>query len=114
MIADMLSNKKPNLIVIELFIRGRQVNISLAFMRQYYFAVPKSIRLNLTHYFVMNIPNKKELQQIAFNHSSDIDFQDFMNLYKKCTAKPCYFLVIDTTLASDNSSRFRKNLLERI
>ena len=84
MIADMLSNKKPNVIVIELFIRGRQVNISLAFMRQYYFAVPKSIRLNLTHYFVMNIPNKKELQQIAFNHSSDIDFQDFMNLYKKC------------------------------
>ena len=62
----------------------------------------------------MKIPNKKELQQIAFNHSSDIDFQDFMNLYKKCTAKPYSFVVIDTTLASDNSSCFRKNLLERI
>ena len=51
----------------------------------------------------MKIPNKGELQQIAFNHSSDIDFHDFMNLYKKCTAKPYSFLVIDTTLASDNS-----------
>ena len=62
----------------------------------------------------MKIPNKRELQQIAFNHSSDIDFQEFMNLYKKCTAKTYSFLVIDTTLASDNSLRFRKNLLERI
>ena len=62
----------------------------------------------------MQIPNKKELQQIAFNHSSDMDFQDFMDLYKKCTTKPYSFLVIDTTLASDNSLRFRKNLLERI
>ena len=59
----------------------------------------------------MKIPNKQELQQIAYNHSSDIDF---MNLYKKCTAKPYSFLVIDVTLASDNSSRFRKSLLERI
>ena len=62
----------------------------------------------------MKIPNKRELQQIAFNHSSDIDFQDFMNLYKKCTAKPYSFLVIDTTLISNNSSRLRKNLLEGI
>ena len=62
----------------------------------------------------MKNPNKRELKQIAFNNSSDIDFQDFMNLYKKCTAKPYSFLVIDTTLASDNSLRFRKNLLERI
>ena len=62
----------------------------------------------------MKIPNKRELQQIAFNHSSDIDLRDFMNLYKKCTAEPYYFLVIDATLASDNSSRFKKNLLERI
>ena len=66
------------------------------------------------HYFIMKIPNKQELQQTAFNHSSDIDFQDFMNLYKKCTAKPYSFLVIDATLASDNPLRFRKNLLERI
>ena len=63
---------------------------------------------------VMKIPNKKELQQIGFNHSSDIDFQDFMTLYKKCTAKPYSFLLINATLASDNSSCFRKNLLEGI
>ena len=62
----------------------------------------------------MKVPNKRELQQIAFNHSSGIDFPDFMNLYEKCTVKPYSILVIDTTLASDDSSRFRKDLLERI
>ena len=62
----------------------------------------------------MKIPNKQELGRIAFNHSSDIDFQDFMNLYKKCTAKTHSFVVTDTTFASDNSFRFRKNLAERI
>ena len=62
----------------------------------------------------MKLPNKQELQQIVFNHSSVIDFQDFMNIYKKCTEKQYSFIVIDTTLASDNSSRFRNNLLERI
>ena len=60
----------------------------------------------------MKIPNKRELQQIAFNHSSDLDFQDFMSLYKKSTAEPYSFLVIDATLPSDNFSHFRKNLLE--
>ena len=65
-------------------------------------------------YFVLKIPNKIELQQIAFNHSSDMDFQDFMNLYKKRTAKQISFLVIDTTLASDKSSRLKKNPLEAI
>ena len=62
----------------------------------------------------MKILNKQELQQIAFNHSSGIDFQDSVNLYTKCTAKPYSFLVIDTTLASNNSLCLRKNLLERI
>ena len=62
----------------------------------------------------MKIPNKREPQQIVFNHSSDMDFQYFMNLYKKCTTKPYSFLLIDATLASKNSSSFRKNLLERI
>ena len=62
----------------------------------------------------MNIQNKRELQQTAFNQSSDIDFKDFMNLFKKYTAKRCSFLVIDATLASDNLLRFRKNLSERI
>ena len=62
----------------------------------------------------MKIPNKRELQQIAFTHSSDIDSKDFMNLYEECIAKPCSFLVNDTTLSSDNFLRFRKNLLGRI
>ena len=83
MIADILSNKKLNPIVTELFIRGRKLNISLVFITQSCFAVPKDVRLNSTHYVIMKIPNKRELQQIAFNHSSDIDFQDFMNLYEK-------------------------------
>ena len=110
----MLSDKKLNPIVTELFIRGRKLNISLVCIKQSYFALPKRIRLNSTHYFLMKIPNIRELQQIAFNYSSDIDFQDFMNPYKKFTAEPYSFLVIDTTLPLDNSSRFRKNLLETI
>ena len=113
MIADMLSNKKINPIVTELFIRGRKLNISLAFIPQSYFDFPKNIRLNSKHYFVMKIPDKRELRQVAFNHSSDIDFQDFMNLYKKCTAKPYSLLVIDATLSSNNPLRFRKNLVKR-
>ena len=114
MIADMLSNKKLNQIVTELFIRERKLDVSLVFITQSYFDVPKNIKLNPTHYFVIKIPNKRELQQFAFNYSSDIDFQDFMNLYKKHNAKAYSFLVIDTTFVTDNSSRFKKNLLERI
>ena len=110
----MFSNKKRNPIVTELFIRGRKLNTSVVFIAQSYFDVPENIRLNSIHYFVMKIPNKRENQQIAFNHSSYIDFQDFMNLYKKCTEKPYSFLVIDSTLTSDKSSRLGKNLLERI
>ena len=113
-IADILINKKLNPVVTELFIRGIKLNISLVFITQSCFALPKNIRLNSIHYLVTKIPNKRELQQIAFNHLSDIDFQDFVNLYKKCTAKPFSFLVIDATLSSDNSSRLRKNLLESI
>ena len=58
----------------------------------------------------MKIPNKRELQQIVLNHSSDIDFKDFVKIYKKCTDDPYSFLVNDTTLSSDNPLRFRKNL----
>ena len=66
------------------------------------------------HYFIMKTPNKTELQEILFNHASDIDFHDFKNPYKKCTEKSYFFLVIDTTLASENPLLFRKNILERI
>ena len=109
MIADMI-NKKLNSIVTELFIRGRKLNISLVFITQSYFKVPKDVRLNTTHFFIMKTPNKRELHQIAINHSSDIDTKDFANIYKKCMSTPYSFLVNDTTLASDNPLRFRKNL----
>ena len=85
MIADMISNNKLNRIVTELFIRGRKLNISIVFITQSYFKVPKDVRLNSTLFFIMKIPNKRELQQIALNRSSDIDFKDFMSIYKKCT-----------------------------
>ena len=114
MTADMLSNEKLNPILPELFIRGRKLNISIVFITQYYFAVPKNIRLNSTHYFVMKTPNKRKFQQITFNHLSYTDFDDFMNFYKKCTAKPYYCLSTGTTFALHNSLRFRKNLLESI
>ena len=84
-IADIINNKKLNPIVTGLFIRGRKLNISIVFIMQSYFKVPKDVRLNSTHFFIMKIPNKRELQQIALNHSSDIDFKDFMKIYKKCT-----------------------------
>ena len=106
MIADMINNNKLNPIVTELFIRGRKLNISIVFITQSYFKVPKNVRLNSTHFFIMKIPNKRELQQIALNHSSDIDFKD-----KKCTKEPYSFLVNDTTLPSDDPIRIRKNLL---
>ena len=111
MIADMINNKKLNPIVTELFIRGRKLNISIVFIKQSYFKVPKDVRLNSTHFFIMKIPNKRKLQQIALNHSSDIDFKDFMKIYKKYTKEPYSFLVNDTTLPSDDPLRFRKNLL---
>ena len=104
-ISDMINNKKLNPIVTELFIRGRKLNISIVF-------ITKEVRLNTTHFFIVKIPSKRELQQIALNHSSGIDFKDFMKIYKKYTAEPYSFLVNDTTLPSDNPLRFRKNLLE--
>ena len=111
MIADMISNNKLNSIVTELFIRSRKLNISIVFITQSYFKVPKDVRLNSTHFFIMKISNKTELQKIALNRSSAIDFKDFMNIYKKYTKEPYTFLVNDTTLPSDNALRFRKNRL---
>ena len=84
----MINNNKLNPAVTELFIRCRKINISIVFVTQSYFRVPKDIRLNPTHFFIMKISNIRELQQIALNHSSDIDFKDFMKIYKKCTVEP--------------------------
>ena len=110
MIADMIHNKKLNSIVANLFIRGRKLNISLFFIIQSYFKVPEDVRLNINHFFIAKTPNKRELQQIAINHSSDISTKDFHNIYRKCTDEPYSFLVIDTILALNNPLRFRKNL----
>ena len=106
----MINNKKLNSIVTELAERCRKLNISLLFISQSYFKVPKDVRNNSTHFFIMKIPNKRELMQIAINHSSDINTKDFIEIYRKCTDKPYSFLVIDTTLSSSNPLRFRKNL----
>ena len=105
----MINSKKLNSVVTKLFIRGRKLNISLVFITQSYLKVPKDVRLNSTHFFITKIPNKRELQQIVINHSSDISTKDFTRICKKCTAKPYSILVNDATLASDNPLR-RKNL----
>ena len=115
MIVNMVSNRKLNPIVTELFIRGRKLNISLLFTTQSYFAVAKNIRLNSTYYSIMKIPNERQLQQIAFNHSSDIDFQErWLWIFIKNALQNHLFLVIDATITSDNPLRFRKNLVEWI
>ena len=75
-------------------------------MTQSYFVVPKNIRINFAHCFIMKIRNTRELQQITFNHSSDIEYKDFINLYENFIAKTYSFLVIDTTLASYNPLTF--------
>ena len=115
MIAGLISNKSYNLIVTELFIRGRKLNISFVFMTQLFFKVPKDVKLNSTHYLIMKILKKRELQQTVINLSSDIYFETFMDTYNKCTTKQYSFIVDnvnDTTLTPSNSLRFRKNLLE--
>ena len=106
MIVDMKANKKSSPKVTELFLRDRKLNILLAFISQSYFKLPKTKRLNA---ITMKIPNKRELQQIALNHSSDIEFKDFMKLQKDYT-EPHSFLVNDTTLSLHNPLRSRKNL----
>ena len=114
MIADMLSNIKFNPMVTELTLK---LSISLVFITHYIllsdFTIPKNIRPNSTHYFIIKIPKKQELQQIMFNHSSDIDLKNFMCLYKICTTKAYSFLVVDATLASDYLL-VRNNLSGRI
>ena len=106
---DMIHNEKLNSIVTKLFIRGRELNISLVFITQSYFKVPKVVRLNTSPFFIAKIPNKGKLNQIA-NHSSDINTKDFVNIYIKCTSEPYSFLVNDITLPSNNPLKFKKNL----
>ena len=87
MIADIMTNKRFQAIIKELFIRCRKLNISLVFITQSYFSVPKDVRLNSTHYLIMKISNKRELQNIVINHPADIDYKDFVKIYRECTKK---------------------------
>ena len=111
LISFSIKKRKP--IVTELFIRGRKLNISLVFIRQSYLAGSKDVGIDFTHYFIMKIPNKKQIQHKKISHLLDIDFKDFINLYKESAAKPYSFLVNITTFVSDNPLRFRYNLRER-
>ena len=104
--------EKFQAIIKKLFIRCRKLNISLVFITHSYFSAPKDVRLNSAHYLIMQINNKRELQNIAINHSADIDYQDFMKIYRECARKPYNFLTIDITLPASNSLKFRKNWLE--
>ena len=114
MITDIMTNKKFKSIIKELFIRCTKLNISLVFITQYYFSVPKDGRLNSTHYLIMKINSKRELQNIAINHAADIDYKDFMKIYRECIKEPFNFLTINTTLPSSNPLRLRKNLLNTL
>ena len=111
-ITDIMTNKKFQAIIKELFMGCRKLNISLIFIAQSYFSVLKNVRLNSTHYLVMKINNKRELQNIATNHSADFDYQDFIKIYRKCTKKLYIFLIIDATLPASDPLIFRKNLFD--
>ena len=92
-----------------MFIRCRKLNISLVFITQSYFSVPKEVRLNSTHNLIMKIHNRRKLHQIAINHLADIDYKDFLKIYRNCTKELFSFLTINTTLPANTPMRFRKN-----
>ena len=105
-----MTNKKFRAMIKELFIRCRKLNLSLVFVTQCYFKVPKDVRLNSTHYLIIKIHNKREPQNTAFNYSAEIDYNDFLKIYRNCANQLYSFLTIDTTLPANNPMRFRKNL----
>ena len=94
MISHVTSDKKAQQVLKDLFIRCRKLNISLCFLTQSYFSVPKDLRLNCTHYVIFKLNNKKELQNVAINYSSD--YKEFIEIYRNCTKEPYNFLTIDT------------------
>ena len=107
MISHVMSNKKAQQVLKGLFIRCRKLNVGLCFLTQPYFSVPKDVRLNCTHYVILKLNNKRELQNIAINHSADIDYKDFVKIYRDYTKEPYNFLTTDTTQPVDK--RFIKN-----
>ena len=110
MISRVMSDKKAQQSLKDLFIRCRKLNISRCFLTQSYFSVPKDVRLNCTHYILFKLNNKRELQNIAINHSADIAYKDFIKIYRVCTKESFNFLTIDTT--KDN--KFIKNFGETL
>ena len=110
LISHVTSDKKAQQVLKGLFIRCRKLNISLCFLTQSYLSVRKDVRLNCTHYIVFKLNNKRELRNIAINHSADIDYKDFVNIYRKCTEKPYNVLTIDTAQPVDQ--KFIKNFDE--
>ena len=108
MIADMMSSKKFKAIIKELFISCRKLNISIVFITQSYFRTPKDARLNSTHYAIMKIQSKKELQNIEQENSGDINFKDFLKTYKDYTSEPYSCMIIDTAVPCKNPMRFKK------
>ena len=111
MIADIMANKRFQVIIKELSTGCRKLNISFVFITQPYFSVPKDVILNSTDYLIMKIKNNRELQTIAINHSADIHYKDFVKIYRECTKKPYSLLTSNATLPASDPLRFRKNLL---
>ena len=106
-----MSKKKFQAINKELFIRCGKLKMSLVFIPESYFSVPKDVRLNSTHYFVMKIKKQKRITKSAINHSADIDYNAFVRIYGECIRKLYSFLTIDTKLPANDPLRFRKNFL---
>ena len=114
MIADIMSSKNFKAIIKEFFIRCRKLNISIVFITQSYFRTPKDARVNSTHYVIMKIQSKKELQNIAQENSGDIKFKDFLKIYKDFTSEPYSCMIIETTVPSIHPMRFRKDFCYNI
>ena len=111
MISHVMSDKKAQQILKDLFIRCRELNNSICFFNTILFQFfPKDFRLNCTHYILFKLNNKRELQNIAINHSADIDYKDFIKIYRICTREPFNFLTFDTT----KNNKFIKNFDETL
>ena len=104
-----MANKNIQTIIKKLFINCRKESISLVFITQSYLSVPKDVRLNSTHSLIIKINSKRELQNIVINHSADIDYKDFVKIYRECPKKPYTFLIIDITSPASGPLKFRKN-----
>ena len=109
-----MANKKFQTVIKELFIRRRKLNIFTCFYYSVLLFCSKDVRLNSTHYLIMEINNRRGLQNIAINLFADIDYQDFKKIYRGCTNEPFNFLTIDTTLLASDPLRFRKNLFDSL